>query len=82
MATLTIRNLEAETVDKLKQRAKKNQRSLEAEVRHIITRFVEQPDRAELWKIADQITAMTPKDIPQTDSTLLIREDRDRDLGR
>lgn len=82
MATLTIRNLDTKTVNKLKQRAKRNQRSLEAEVRHIIARSVEQPDRRELWKLADQIAAMTPKDIQQTDSTDLLREDRDNDLGR
>ncbi len=28
--------------------------------------------------IAEKIAAMTPKDVKQTDSTLLIREDRDR----
>lgn len=78
MATLTIRNLDDDTVDKLKKMAAKHQRSLEAEVRHLITQSVEQPDRQKLWEIADRIAAMTPKDVPQTDSVILLREDRER----
>jgi len=34
--------------------------------------------RKALLERIDAIAAMTPKDVPQTDSTLLIREDRDR----
>ena len=36
MATLTIRNLDNKTVERLKQHARQNERSLEAEVRHIL----------------------------------------------
>ncbi|HTV32007.1 MAG TPA: hypothetical protein VME69_02735 [Methylocella sp.] len=35
-------------------------------------------DREDLLECADRIATMTPKGIRQTDSTLLIREDRDR----
>lgn len=78
MATLTIRNLDDAVVDKLKHEAQANHRSLEAEVRDVLTRTVERPSRRELRALADEIAAMTPKDVVQTDSTLLIREDRDR----
>ena len=78
MATLTIRNLEDTVVDRLKKEAQANHRSLEAEVRDVLTRAVERPSRRELRALADEIAAMTPKDVVQTDSTLLIREDRDR----
>jgi len=80
MANLTIRNLDDDVVDQLKKQAKDHNRSLEAEVRQILTeKATPRPWRgAELLAEADRIAAMTPKDVPQTDSTLLIREDRDR----
>ena len=78
MATLTIRNLDDAVVDTLKARAKANHRSLEAELRELLTRAAERPSREELIATADRIAAMTPKDVVQTDSALLIREERDR----
>lgn len=78
MATLTVRNLDDAVVARLKERAKAHNRSLEAEVREILARISESRINKEaLWAFADHIAAMTP-DVPQTDSTLLIREDRDR----
>ena len=54
-------------------------RSLEAELRHVLTQAADQHERmAAFRRDAARIRAMTPKDRPQTDSTLLIREDRDR----
>lgn len=81
MATLTIRNLDNAVVEKLKARAKAHHRSLEAEVRQMLTHGVRELSREEFFKEAGRIRAMTPK-VPQTDSTLLIREDRDTDHGR
>jgi plasmid stability protein len=77
MPTLTIRNVEPRLVAALKRRAKLNRRSLEAELRMIVA------DAAMIdhdFVVAEmrRIAAMTPKDRPQTDSTRLIREDRDR----
>lgn len=40
MATVTIRNLSDEVVDALKERARRNSRSMEAEVRELLTRSV------------------------------------------
>ena len=77
MASVTIRNLEDEVVARLKDRAKANKRSLEAELREILTRSAGAMTRKELIAFAKRIAAQTP-DVPQTDSTQLIREDRDR----
>jgi len=81
MANVTIRNLDDEVVARLKERAKANKRSLEAELREILTRSAEVMTEDEFRQLAERISAMTP-DVPQTDSTLLIREDRDSDHGR
>ncbi len=77
MANVTIRNLDDEVVARLKARAKANNRSLEAELRDILTRSTESMTRQELRALAGRIAAKT-RDRPQTDSVTLLREDRDR----
>ena len=78
MATLTIRNLDEDVARALKESAKNHNRSLEAELRQILTDHVHRPSRgAELRALAERIAAMTPN-VPQTDSVELLREDRDR----
>jgi phosphopantothenoylcysteine decarboxylase/phosphopantothenate--cysteine ligase len=77
VATLTIRSLEEEVVAALKARARRNHRSLEAEVRVLLRDLVAGRSTSSLRELADQIAALTPK-VPQTDSTELIREDRMR----
>ena len=77
MASVTIRNLDDEVVARLKERAKANNRSLEAELREILARSVGTMTREELIALAKRIAAMTP-DVPQTDSVELLREDRNR----
>jgi plasmid stability protein len=77
VATLTIRSLEAEVVDALKARARRNQRSLEAEVRVLLRDLVTSGSASSLRELADQIAALTPK-VRQTDGTEMIREDRMR----
>lgn len=81
MANLTIRSLDDAVVDHLKVRAKAHNRSLEAEVRTILEVAARTADRKAFIQEARRIAAMTPN-VPQTDSTLLIREDRDSDHGR
>ncbi len=78
MASVTIRNLDDDVVVALKQRAKANSRSLEAELRVVLVRAVRGYDAEEFLALADRIRAMTPKDRPQTDSVKLLREDRRR----
>ena len=78
MATVTIRNIDDTIVKKLKTQAKANNRSLEAELRELLSAEVRKREQMRQFRAkAARIAAMTPK-VPQTDSTLLIREDRDR----
>ena len=77
MATLTIRNLDDHVVERLKTKAKDNGRSLEAEVRVVLTEVSNRPSAKELRARANRIAAMT-LNVPQTDSTAIIREFRDR----
>ncbi len=78
MANLSIRNLDEAVVAALKQRAKDHRRSLEAEIREILAQAVQAPSPAvDLRALAEQIARLTPQ-VPQTDSAILVREDRDR----
>lgn len=78
MASVTIRDLDNEVVKELKRQAKANNRSLEAELREILSRETSHRKKmVRLRRESRRVAAMTP-DVPQTDSTLLIREDRDR----
>jgi antitoxin FitA len=77
MAQILVRDLDQETVDRLKERARLNRRSLEAEVRAILeTAARRRLSVEEFFKIADEIARASG---PQsTDSVDLIREDRER----
>ena len=78
MGSLTIRNLDDGVIDRLKAQARANQRSLEGEVRHLLIREVsEYLPTAEFLERADALAATT-SGRRQTDSAILIREDRDR----
>ncbi len=78
MPQLLVRNLQKETVESLKQRAKANHRSLQAELAWILENAaIVQP--ASFW----QSTAKIREQLAQSkklfsDSTELVREDRDR----
>ena len=76
MATVTIRRLDDDVVRKLKARAKANHRSLEAELRELLSNEARRNEKMRRFRaLASRIAGMTP-DVPQTDSTLLLREDR------
>lgn len=78
MATVTIRDLNDKIVAKLKARAKTNHRSLEAELRELLSGIIEEQERRQRFlSKAGRIAALTPK-IRQTDSAQLLREDRRR----
>lgn len=79
MATVTIRNLDEKVVKTLKAQAKANKRSLEAELRHVLSETAEQrAKRQAFMKEAARIRRMTPKGRRQSDSLELLREDRRR----
>jgi plasmid stability protein len=75
MGTITVRNLDDAVIDRLKARARDNKRSLEAEIRALLTEISARPSRKKFMEIANRIAAMTP-DVPQTDSGDLRRENR------
>ena len=76
MAQILVRNLDDSVVADLKRVAQLHGRSLEAEVREVLTAAT-RSDRSELRA---RLAAMRARQGPQTgpDSVELIREDRDR----
>ncbi len=79
MSQILVRNLAPEVVERLKQRAERNRRSLEAEVRAILedmsSHELQQRRIDEFLKVADGIKERAG---PQrSDSVGLVREDRD-----
>ncbi len=78
MGNLTIRNLDDGVIETLKTQAKANQRSLEAEVRYVLTQRADQRARITTFRERTaSIAALTSK-AAQTDSVELLREDRER----
>jgi plasmid stability protein len=77
MTDILIRDVDEDLVQALEARARAHARSLEREVIDLLSRGL----AADLtWdqKLADvrRIAAMTPGDVAQTDSVVLLREDR------
>lgn len=70
--TLTIRGLDDAIVERLKARARIKGRSLEADLRDLLTHTSRQPLVLDALAEADRIAAMTPLDVPQTDSDMLL----------
>ena len=66
-----------QTMERVEESAKRNGRSTEEEAAELL-RQVARPSRAEIVERLKAVAAMTPKGVEQTDSTILIREDRDR----
>jgi hypothetical protein len=76
MTTITL-ELDDKLLGKITQQAKQQNVSVEEKILAVLHEsMIEQ--RASLLERIDAIAAMTPKGVVQTDSTLLIREDRDR----
>ena len=76
MAQVIVRHLEDDTVRRLKERARRKGHSLERELREILSAAARQ-DMAGFKARAAEIRARY-EGTPQTDSALLLREDRDR----
>jgi plasmid stability protein len=58
MANLTIRNIDDDVVFALKKRARRNHRSLEAELRDILTMMSRKP---QMKFLAERVASMTPR---------------------
>ena len=79
MAAINVRQLDDDLVQRLKQRAAGNHRSLEGEVRHILEGVVEDDPsakRASFLALAARLRRET-EGRPHTPAEVLIREDRD-----
>lgn len=76
VGTVTIRNLDDEVIERAKERAQQHNRSLEAELRTILTQELKPLSPAEFFRLADEIREST-RGLPQTDSGILQREGRD-----
>ncbi len=74
VSQVIVRNLDERVVAELKRRAKQGGRSLEAELRVILTEAA-RPHRSELIAQADRVRSMTPGSLE--DSVTLLRRDRD-----
>lgn len=73
MATLTIRQLDDKVYDRLKERARANKRSLEAEARHVLDERTRDA-QAVVEDLLDFHERMVAKHGLLPDSTELIRE--------
>lgn len=77
MAQVLVRQLNDKVVDRLKKRAKEHGRSLQSEVKTILEEAV--PDYERAWKRIDIFRKkLTRSGRKFSDSTVLIREDRER----
>jgi len=76
MSQLLIRNLEEETIQKLKARAKSHNRSLQGEVKLILEAVARQPDELPLAIAGQWQGYFAGRSF--TDSTEQVREDRER----
>lgn len=85
MGELTIRVEDAKLVEALTKMAKARKHSVDHEINEVLRRAVEEHERRmELVRRADEIAAMTPKGVVQTDSVEIIREmrkERGREFG-
>jgi plasmid stability protein len=80
MAQLTVRNLDAGLVRRLKIRAAKHNRSAEAEHRAILEGAL-RPIEPDFWQRAAALRSATRGRLT-TDSATLVRADRDRQQSR
>lgn len=78
MASVVIRNLDDEVVVSLKDQAKANHRSLEGEIRSILTEQSRRSSQIEAFRTKTALLRSSTKTTLQSDSADLIREDRGR----
>ncbi len=78
MGTLTIRNLDDRVIERLKAQARENERSLEGEIRHMLTERADRRRRIAGFRERTRDLASATGGTSQTDSAALLRTDRDR----
>ena len=62
----------------IENRARLNNHSVEDEIVDLLKKGIERPREETFYEAAIRITAMTPRDVQQTDSLEMLREDRAR----
>jgi plasmid stability protein len=77
MPNVLVRDVEVTVLDRLKLRAKRQNRSLQAEVKIILQNAAEQREPLTELELIRKIRASNTK-VNKTDSVELLREDRDR----
>jgi antitoxin FitA len=79
MGQALIRNLEDDLLSDYREAARRNQRSLEAELRDALTRArpMSANRKDDLVKRLSRIRAMADPHVRQTPAEMLVREDRD-----
>ena len=78
MANVTVRNIDDDVIACLKSQAKANHRSLEGEIRHLLEQQALRHTRLEAFRERTASLGALDADRRQTDSVVLLREDRDR----
>jgi plasmid stability protein len=75
MATALVPDLDDDVYERLKARAAGNNRSLEAELRHILVQASKQVDAATAWAAADEMRRRL-EGRPHSDSGEILAEER------
>lgn len=78
MGNLLIRNVPEEVVSRLKERARKNKRSLQQELIRILTEQMHETEEEIIDRIVKQSNEWRNNNRQFTDSVLLVRENRKR----
>ena len=78
MASVTIRNIGADVIAALRAQAKANHRSLEGEIRHVLSQLANRPRRVEEFRERTARLSLLTAGVRQSDSVDLLREDRGR----
>lgn len=78
VGNLTIRNLDDRVIDSLKAQARANERSLEGEIRHLLTQRADRRGRIASFRERTSRFAAATGGASRTDSVDLLRDDRAR----
>lgn len=78
MGRVTIGDLDDHVIGRLQERARANQRSLEGEIRHLLTERVNPRSHIVRFRARVQQIASLTAGTTRTNSVALLREDRDR----
>ncbi len=79
MTQIVLEHIDDATLARLSEMATLNRVSVQEQAERILTEALDTRERRRLRvESAARIAAMTPKDVAQTDSVILLREDRER----